>query len=219
MSAALPIVNNDGACSPAIHGPACAAWVQTHTGLAVDLMNPQGDTIHPKDIAVSLARLARFNGHTIDTFSVAQHSVLVLQIVDSDPWLKRGDFFDAAPPGLRLAALLHDGHEAYCGDITSPVASLPGFAAPVAQLKNRLQRAIHRRFGLPEVLPAEWRATLKRADAVALATEKRDLMAPEPRSWGDLPPAFEHSLDLGYRYWLGAQFEPLLRALAAEVGS
>lgn len=207
MSAALDAV--------AIQHTACAPWVQTHTGLALDLESPDPRHIHQHDIAVTLARLPRFTGHTIDVFSVAQHSVLVLRILDA-MWAECGQ---AAPAELRLAALLHDAHEAYMGDISSPVASLPGLTAPIAQLKARLQRAIHRRFGLPETPPEEWRKTIKLADMVALATEKRDLMGPEPLPWVDLPEPFEQRLDLGYRYWLARDFTPTLTALAAEVVS
>lgn len=156
--------------------PAVTPWVQTWTGTAVDLLDPQPHTIRKTDIVRSLKALVRFNGHTDTPYTVAQHSVFVMRLVTGAGHVSFA--------GLRLAALLHDAHEAYMGDIVRPVASLPGLAAPIAQLKARLQRAIHLRFGLPATLPAEWTTIIHEADMVALATEKRDLMMAEPRPWG-----------------------------------
>jgi len=192
-------------------------WVQTHTGIAVDLLDPQPDTIHPRDIEVALARQMRFNGHTIDTFSVAQHSVLVLQAFDDIAEREKWD--TVCLNRVRLAVLLHDAHEAYMGDIVRPVGSLPGFAAPVEQLKRRLQRAIHERFDLPRSVGPGWAKVIHHCDMVALATEKRDLMAPEPRSWGDMAPPLAISLKtFGYRYELARAFSHLLEQLASATG-
>jgi hypothetical protein len=183
--------------------------VQTITGQAVDLLDPRPDTIRKHDIAFALGRTQRFNGHTEAPYSVAQHSVLVARLVTR-----------AMPnpsPRLMLAALLHDAHEAYMGDIATPVARLPGFKAPVAQLKARLQGVIHRAFWLPAVLPAEWRAAIKHADLVALATEKRDLLGPEPRPWAPLPePAGDDVAALLRRGALNG-FAAMVTALADEM--
>lgn len=206
----LPLVSNDGAVACLVHEPTCAPWVQTCHGAAVDLLDPDPATIHLQDIAVALARTPRFNGHTIDVFSVAQHSTLVLEILSETVPLS-----SACNTRLGLAALLHDAHEAYMGDITMPVASVPGMAEPIRAMKARLQRAIHIRFGLPEALPESWRAAIAHADRVALATEKRDLLSVEPKPWGALPEPFFRTLDFGYRYWLAAQFPIRMRSLVA----
>jgi hypothetical protein len=184
-------------------------WVQTFTGQAVDLESPDPLSIRRHDIAHALSRIQRFNGHTEREYSVAQHSVLVTRLVVRA--------MPDAPSMLRLAALLHDAHEAYMGDLVKPLCMLPGFVAPVAQLKARLQRAVHRAFWLPDTLPDEWAALIHQADLVALATEKRDLMAPEPRSWGDLPDGA--MLDLPFMLRRGALdcFAAMLAALAQEV--
>lgn len=157
----------------------CEPWVQTWSGQAVDLTDPDPKTIRRVDITRSLSRLVRFNGHTEESFTVANHSVLVARIAASELPGGRG-----APPAFTAAALLHDAHEAYMGDIVRPVAALPGLEAPIAQLKARLQRAIHLAFGLPEVLPLEWAGAIWRADQIALATEARDLMSTPSRDWG-----------------------------------
>lgn len=194
--------------------PEPGPWVQTHTGRAMDLANPRAEDVHLHDITVALARTTRFAGHTIAPFSVSQHSVLVMRILDW-MWLERGH---VVPAEMRLAALLHDAHEAYMGDISTPVANLPGFARPVYALKLRLQRAIHIAVGLPENLPDEWLRTIAHADRVALATEKRDLMAPEPKPWASLPDPAPFPLDsFSYRYNLATAWKPDVVALTEEV--
>jgi hypothetical protein len=50
-------------------------------------------------------------------------------------------------------------------------------------VKLAAHRRYCRRYGLPEALAP----IVKRADLVLLATEKRDLMGPEPRPWRPLP--------------------------------
>jgi 5'-deoxynucleotidase YfbR-like HD superfamily hydrolase len=85
--------------------------VLTRSGMLVPLNQPTAEHIRLGDIAHALARIPRFNGHTIEPWSVADHSRLVARLLPDD-----------VGPTLRLAALLHDGHEAYLGDITSPVA-------------------------------------------------------------------------------------------------
>lgn len=183
-------------------------WVQTHLGNSVDLINPDPATIEPQDIAVSLSRVARFGGHTIEAFSVAQHSMLCLRIADD---MHR----QSLSPAERLAVLLHDAHEAYIGDITTPVAQVLDPHA-ITLLKHRLQAAIHRRFRLAS--PVVYSGLIEEPDRIALLTEKRDLMAPEPRPWAiDGEPWNGCVLDLGTRYWLSAEFGPTLRRLVEQV--
>ena len=81
-------------------------WILTQTGKRFDLFEPDADMIDPRDIAHSLAHLCRFNGHTREFYSVAQHSCLVADLV---------------PTEHKLAALLHDATEAYIGDMVRPL--------------------------------------------------------------------------------------------------
>lgn len=86
-----------------IISPTCTGL---HNGALIDLENPDWRAIDIHSVAISLSRIPRFLGHTIRPVSVLEHSIAVARIV---------------PPRLRLAALLHDAHEALIGDITRPM--------------------------------------------------------------------------------------------------
>ncbi len=151
-------------------------WILTGSGRVVDLLDPDVNSIALEDIARNLSRLARFSGSTRGHFlySVAQHSVLVADIVKSlseDPLAPR-------------YALLHDAHEAYVGDITSPVkrALGPDGLQALRDMTDRLDLAIWAHFGLPEP-DYDMKLAVKRADMIALASERRDLMSSEGPDW------------------------------------
>lgn len=143
-----------------IQGPV----IQTRMGFYFDLEHPWRSYVHIVDIAHALSNLCRFSGHCREFYSVAQHSVLVATI---------------APPEHALAALLHDAAEAYCGDVSAPLKCLlPDYR----KVQREIERAVAGRFGLPADVPE----VVKRADLVALATERRDLMPRTPERWACL---------------------------------
>ena len=135
------------------------AWQRMLSGRRLDLLDPTPMDVEISDIAHGLAFVARWNGQTRGDFaySVAEHSLLVEEIF--------AYCHPGAPAGQRLAALLHDAPEYVIGDMISPVKAAvgPGYAA----LDARLTAAIHLRFGLPAVLPAELKRRIKRADKVS----------------------------------------------------
>ncbi len=149
--------------------------IVTRSGLLVDLLAPEPASIRLTDIALAQSRIPRFNGHTSRFWSCADHSLLVLQLVGDD-----------APPALRLAALLHDGHEAYVGDMTTPMeialgTTVDGAYAAVISLKYRLDRAIAMAFGISPDLFTH--SAIKAADRLALAIEARQLMDTTTTEW------------------------------------
>lgn len=115
-------------------------FVSTISRQRVSLLDPDPRTISLGDIAASLARQCRYNGHVEGFYSVAEHSVYVSRLIE-----RAGHH-----PKVQMAGLLHDAHEAYIGDITQPVKALLERAAPsvIRHLEERLDRAICARFGL-----------------------------------------------------------------------
>jgi len=170
--------------------PASRAWQRMLSGRRLDLLDPSPLDIEIEDIAHGLARVARWNGqtHGAHIFSVAQHTLLVEAVLRQQT--PRVDH------RIRLAAMLHDAPEYVIGDMISPFKAVIGGSYKVVE--KRLLSAIHIRFGLPAVLPAEIEQQIKSADmgaayleATHLAgfaqAEARRLFGRDPK----LPPATE----------------------------
>lgn len=123
--------------------------------------------IEIEDIAHGLARVARWNGQTVGehAFSVAQHSVVVEEIV--------AHIQPEIEPRWRLAALLHDASEYVIGDMISPFKAALG--VDYKAFEERLESAIHIRFGLPAKTPASVKTLIKQADRACAFFEATQL--------------------------------------------
>ena len=139
------------------------AWQRMLSGRRLDLLDPSPVDIELSDIAHGLARVARWNGqtHGPDAFSVAQHSVLVAQIVR-----RLGDHASARD---QLYALLHDAPEYVIGDMISPFKSVIGQA--YRAVEQRLQEAIHLRFSLSAQPTRTLSRAIKRSDRLSARAE------------------------------------------------
>ena len=137
--------------------------IRTFTGRMVRHCSPQPDESDIDDIAHSLSQQCRFLGHTDGYYSVAQHSVLVSQIV---------------PPEDALWGLLHDAAEAYICDMPAPSKSAPEMWF-YRMAEQKLIAAVATRFGLPPAVPGSVRA----ADTLLLATEFRDVTTVMDMDW------------------------------------
>lgn len=73
------------------------------SGRRIDLEDPCTDDILIDDIACGLSKICRFTGQLRDFYSVAQHAMMVAELVD---------------PHLRFAALHHDDSEAFLNDLS-----------------------------------------------------------------------------------------------------
>lgn len=127
-------------------------YIATHSGIFYPFdMKPED--VNVEDIAHALSLLCRYNGHCKEFYSVAQHSVLVAQLV---------------PEHLKLKALLHDASEAYISDVPKPIKRrLPDVEA----LENNISDTIFAAFDLSAELEPE----IKRADLIMLLTESEQL--------------------------------------------
>lgn len=143
------------------------AWQRMLSGRRLDLLDPSPLDVEIEDIALGLSRVARWNGQTHGDhgFSVAQHSLLVLDILEDSGELPLRD--------LRRAALLHDASEFVTADLITPFKRAIGDAYKAVE--GRVQEAVHLRFALPARLPADWTAAIKRADTDAAFIEAVEL--------------------------------------------
>jgi 5'-deoxynucleotidase YfbR-like HD superfamily hydrolase len=140
-------------------GNSTRAWQRMLSGRRLDILDPSPVDVELTDIAHGLARVARWNGQTRGDYpySVAQHSVLVLEI------------FSALSPSAtardRLYALLHDAPEYVMGDIISPFKAAMG--GNYKEVENRLLAAVHLHFALNVTAPVAVQRLIKKADKQA----------------------------------------------------
>jgi 5'-deoxynucleotidase YfbR-like HD superfamily hydrolase len=137
------------------------------SGRRLDLLDPSPLDIEIEDVAHGLARVARWNGQTIGehAFSVAQHSVVVEEIL--------AHVKPDIEPRWRLAALLHDASEYVIGDMISPFKAALG--VDYRTFEDRLEGAIHIRFGLPAKVPPAIKRLIKQADRACAFYEASQL--------------------------------------------
>lgn len=153
-----------------VYGPYIKAMYPS--GNVIDLLNPTADQIDWWDIAIALSRIWRFGGGTDEFYSVAEHSLWVM---------RRAVMGDAK---LALLALLHDAHEAYTGDIITPMkraAAVQNGHLGLEKIQTRLDRLINAKAGLPQVASQQCNEAIKEYDFLAFATECRDLRPFAPK--------------------------------------
>ncbi len=166
------------------------AWQRMLSGRRLDLLNPSPLDVEIEDIAHGIARVARWNGQTSGhhPFSVAQHSVLVEEILGRLP---------GKPTAAdRLVALIHDAPEYVIGDMISPFKAALGI--DYRAFEDRLMAAIHIRFGLPPEPAEALKKKIKRADRAAAyfeATQLAGFTATEATKFFGRP-RFEGAADL-----------------------
>src|SRR4029077_20841043 len=94
--------------------PAPGPYLQTVSGRWVNPFDPDPDQLDAGDIARAPANQCRVGGPCRAFSSVAQHSVIVSELVEA----RGGDAEDA------FAALMHDASEAYLGHMPHPIKNL-----------------------------------------------------------------------------------------------
>ena len=149
-------------------------------GLGIDLLHPKATDIDFAVIAEHLSKEKRYNGATLGLeYSVAEHSVRGAHAILE------------ATKDQELAAyfLLHDAHEAFLKDDTTPkkraLAAIAeesfgllasAIIASFDLLTHRFDAAIHEAAGLSWPPPAHLTPLIKHWDFVMFVTEWRDLM-------------------------------------------
>ena len=138
--------------------------IDTASGHRIDFDAPDPEQIDLEDIAGGLSRVCRFAAPSLRFHSVAQHAMLVSELLIERG---RGD--------LALAGLHHDSHEAYVCDLPSPLkAKLQEEGEHTyTRVCQTLDEAIAKALGLPE-LSEDGKAAIKAADNEALMIEAAD---------------------------------------------
>ena len=140
----------------------------TYTGLKVNPLNPDPDTICIRDIAHHLALECRYNGACLFHYSVAQHCVVGSYYVSLDS---------------KLAFLLHDASEAYMHDLVKGLKDNISF---YKEAEERLQKVIYKKFGVIDIDYAE----IKRVDYALMAAEAKALIS-NTEGWSFPEPCLE----------------------------
>lgn len=171
------------------------AWQRMLSGRRLDLLDPTPMDIEVEDIAHGLAFVARWNGQTQGdyAYSVAEHSLLVETLYSR--------LNPDAPVKWQLAALLHDAPEYVIGDMISPVKAAVGTG--YGKLDDKLQAAIHIRFGVPAQVPAAVKKQIKKADRISAWLEATQIagftQAEADKLFGTPDPVITEGLSIALR--------------------
>ena len=178
-----------------------AANIKLASGGYLDLLNPKPEQIHIEDIAHGLSHICRFNGQTKIFYSVAQHCIMVSELV---------------PQHLALEALLHDASEAYIGDVITPLKHLlPDYL----EIEENLERVIRQRFGIS----LAHNPIIKKFDKIAVVSEKYALLDPHPldevhwHEYSSIKPLFIKAYATSFGF-IKSQFLARFRELTDSVG-
>lgn len=105
--------------------------ITTFSGRQFFITRATPDNIYIEDIAHGLSNICRYVGQCRDFYSVAEHSVRMVEM--------------AHTPSLRLHALLHDAAEAYLGDVSTEVKRcLPVYI----EMEVNLTKVIFDKYGI-----------------------------------------------------------------------
>ncbi len=106
-----------------------------NSGNEIDLKNPESGEFDINDIAWGLSRINRWAGQSFHRYSVARHSLDVVQRV-----YVRGDAWSTC---VAMFALFHDAEEAFTGDVIAPVRDLvPEFNQPAKRIRRAIQNRL-----------------------------------------------------------------------------
>lgn len=173
--------------------------LETVSGKFIDVNNIDPSLIDISDIAWSLSRINRCNGHTIPLipFNVAQHSLFVYKIILR--WVEEGsfvywesdrlsvDFFKT----LYLKALLHDAAEYLIGDIPTPIKHSVGIYEPIKMMEDNIDFAIEVKYNISfddvTANPEHYYKQIKKADLYSRKIEAYHFMNSRGKDWLDMP--------------------------------
>ena len=165
--------------------------IRTASGITFDLFRPKAEDVRIADIAHALARLTRYTGHGRAGmhFSVAEHSVRVCRYA-----MQVRPASDHEARAWHWAALMHDAHEAYVGDVTSPLKrAMREFVAPGDKthfelIESSIIRAVREAL---QIYGGITDALMRRRDMSIAHLDRYDLEVESETAIGERVPAFE----------------------------
>ncbi len=141
-------------------------WITTYSRRQFHLHGSDPDEICLEDIAHATSLICRFTGHVREFYSVAEHMILVANIVKE----LGGDATD------QRVALFHDATEAYLADIAAP---FKGELGGYKELEHKVWKRIAAKYGLPMF----HNPLIKKADWIALFLEAKALINDDYKIW------------------------------------
>ena len=171
-------------------------WIQTAGGGRFDYLAPSVDDVYLDDVVNALSNICRYTGHC-RFYSVLQHSVNVAALLSMAGMSRE----------TVLAGLLHDAHEAYTGDVNSPLkiamrvaefarqsgytieeieSSSTAYASAMHTrssydlIDDRVEHVVREAFGIGSLPDSVW-VDVKAADHAMLKVESEACMVGGPR--------------------------------------
>ena len=134
-------------------------YIETHNGTHFHFLEPIRDEVFIMDISYALSHTVRWGGHCQPCITVAQHCVMVSQMLQ-----RLGNSHM-----VQMQGLLHDAAEAYIPDIPTPIKP---FLKNFQEIEEYINRTIFDAFKVRYPLDPN----VKIMDREAMRWEYRDLM-------------------------------------------
>lgn len=153
--------------------------IMIHKGTLFNVTEPSPEEVDIETFTYALSNNCRFNGHTDIHWSVAQHSLLVADIIRE---LYQGVSYEKHMQAI-LLGLLHDASEGYISDISKPFKQV---LTQYLSVEEKVQNAIHIACGIDYSKVAdEVKNMVVTADELALVVEARNLIG-NRNAWGNI---------------------------------
>ena len=156
-------------------------YITTFTGKKFYIKRPSVEMLCIEDIAHALSMQCRYNGHCPYYMSVAEHSVIMSELV---------------PEEHALWGLLHDASECYIPDVPRPLKAV---LTNLDAFEDKILKVVATKYGLPWPMPE----SVHKIDSQYVGTEARLL-------WKDAVPEwtkFYTPMEIELNFWTPKQAE------------
>lgn len=151
-------------------------WMLTFTKRKVHPLDFKPEDVDLEDMANSLAKQCRYNGHIKGFYSVAEHADIMRRALRRDGY----------PLIIQKLGLLHDGSETWTGDVIRPLKNaLRSKGFDIKPYELQIEEAMSAHFGLPW----PWPDVIHDYDKRIVRDEKDQLKPDDTDDWSsfDIP--------------------------------